>query len=168
MQKGKAGTLLAGSLGGTAGRGYCTGRAWELLQTQLGGQPSQHARERPGFLQNTRTLVFLNGNSERKNKNLMSTAGTHMQKETISSRARPLFGFQLHNCGHHLWTQTSGIYRKILREPGGVLKHAAYFSWAFHFPEYGKKRANSKALLTTLKSQLSACLPKVFFEPKIF
>lgn len=91
-----------------------------------------------------------------------------MQKETISSRARPLFGFQPHKCGHHLWTQASGIYREILRELGGVLKHAEYFTWAFRFPEYGKKRANIKALLTALKSQISVCLPKVFFEQEIF
>lgn len=75
-----------------------------------------------------------------------------MQKETISSRARPLFGFQPHKRGHHLCAQISGIYREILRELGGVLKHAEYFIWAFHFPEYSKKRANIKALLTTLKS----------------
>lgn len=83
-------------------RGYCTGCACKLLQTQLGGQPFQHARERAGLLQNTRVLVFLNRNSERKNKTLISTAGTHMQKETIPSRVRSLFGFQPPKRGHHL------------------------------------------------------------------
>lgn len=69
MQKGKVGALLARSLGGKTNRGYFTGQAWErgtLLQTQLGGQPFQNARESPGFLQNASMLMFLNGNSEKE------------------------------------------------------------------------------------------------------
>lgn len=92
----------------------------------------------------------------------MSTAGTHTQKETISSRARPLFGFQPHKRGHHLRTQTSGIYREILREAGGVLKHAEYLTWAFHFPEYGKERANIKALFNNSKIPTFSLFAKGF------
>ena len=91
-----------------------------------------------------------------------------MQKETVSSRARPLFSFQPHNCGYHLQTQTSEIQNEIPTEPEGVLKHLEYFTQAFCFPAYGKKRANIKVLATSLKSQLSVCLPSVFFELEIF
>lgn len=93
---------------------------------------------------------------------------THTQKETISSRARPLFSFQPRNHGHHLQTQTSEIQTEIPTEPGGVQKHPEYFTWAFHSLEYAKKRGNIKVLSTPLKSQLSVCLPNAFFELAIF
>lgn len=91
----------------------------------------------------------------------------HTQKETISSRASPLFGFQPRNLGHHLQTQTSEIQREIPTEPGGVQKHPEHFTWVFRSPEYGKKRGNIKVLSTSLKCQLSVCLPNAFFELEI-